>query len=117
MRKALITTGVILLFLVVTSLQTLAEENVIYGCIKKANGKLRIVDSSTECKKQEIAIYWNKVGPQGEPGPQGEQGPKGDKGDTGATGPQGTQREQGPKGDTGDTGSTRATRRTRPNRR
>lgn len=82
MRKAFIAVEVILLFLIVTSLQSYAED-LIYGCINKTNAKLRIVDSPTECKKPEIAFYWNKVVPQGEqedPGPQGEQGLKRDQG-------------------------------------
>ena len=109
MRKALIATGVIILVLVVTSLQSIAEENVIYGCVKK-NGQFRIVNTPNDCKESETAIYWNKVGPQGEPGLPGEQGltgEKGDKGDAGATGPQGPQGDigpQGPKGDKGDQG-------------
>jgi hypothetical protein len=113
MRKALIATGVILLVLVVTNLQSIAEENIIYSCVDKS-GKFRKVNAPNDCKESETAIYWNKVGPQGEPGqpgeqgpegqqgPQGDQGPKGDKGDTGATGPQG---DQGLQGDTGATGS------------
>ena len=73
MRKALIATGVILLVLVVTSLQSIAEDNVIYSCVDKG-GKFRIVNTPNDCKDSETAIYWNVVGPQGEPGPQGEQG-------------------------------------------
>jgi len=118
MRKVLIVTGAILLFLVATNLQSYAED-LIYGCINKTNGKLRVVSSPASCKQREIAIYWNKVGPQGlqgEPGlpgeqgpegpqgPIGHQGPKGDKGDTGATGSQGEQGEQGPQGPQGDMG-------------
>lgn len=39
-----------------------------------------------ECKKGDIAVQWNQVGPMG---PQGLQGPKGDKGEPGMMGPQG----------------------------
>ena len=117
MRKALIATGVILLVLVVTSLQSLAAD-VINGCHHKTTGILRIVSNYGECQAQEIAISWNMIGPQGEQGPEGPQGPvgpqgpqgqKGDKGDTGATGPQGSQGDtgpQGPQGDKGDMGVT-----------
>ena len=113
MRKALIATGVILLVLVVTSLQSLAED-VINGCHHKTTGILRIVSSYGECQPQEIAISWNMIGPQGEQGPEGPQGPvgpqgqKGDKGDTGATGEQGLTGDKGDKGDKGDTGATGA---------
>jgi hypothetical protein len=106
MRKAFIATGAILLFLVVTSLQSYAED-LIYGCVDKT-GKLRIVSGSGECERKETEIYWNEQGPKGdkgdtgdtgtpgEQGPQGEKGLTGDKGDTGATGPQGI---QGPPGE------------------
>jgi hypothetical protein len=63
MRKAFIAIGVILLFLVVTSLQSLAEENVIYGCANKTTGILRVVSSPNECLQPEIAVSWNVVGP------------------------------------------------------
>jgi hypothetical protein len=54
-----------------------------------------------ECKRGDVAVHWDQVGPTG------PQGPKGDKGDTGDVGPMGSQGEmglQGLKGDTGDTG-------------
>ena len=76
MRKTFITTGVILLFFIVTILQSHAED-LIYGCVKMPYGTLRIVSSPTKCSSTEIAIYWNQVGPQG---PQGEPGPQGDDG-------------------------------------
>ena len=103
MRKVLIATGVIILILVLTSLQSLAEENVIYGCANETNGRLRVVSSPNECLQPEIAVSWNVVGPQG---PQGEPGPQGEQGPEGPIGPQG---EQGPKGDKGDKGDTGAT--------
>lgn len=123
MKKVFIATGIILAILVVTSLQSLAEENVIYGCANKTNGQLRVVSSPNECRQPEVAISWNVVGPQGpqgeigpqgetglqgpigSQGPQGEQGLRGDKGDTGATGPQGERGLTGEKGDKGDTGA------------
>jgi hypothetical protein len=94
---------------------------VIYGCVNKKSGYVRIVNATTVCKPTEYKIYWNQAGtpgadgatgvggtgatgPQGPQGPrglQGERGPagqQGPKGDTGAAGP------QGPKGDTGATG-------------
>src|SRR5215207_637499 len=54
-----------------------------------------------DCKRGDVAVQWNQVGPmgpqgaQGLAGPPGPQGPKGDTGDTGPMGPQGS---QGPAG-------------------
>ena len=53
MRKALIATGVILVVLVVTNFQCYAED-LIYGCINKANGKLRVVSSPTYAKHRKL---------------------------------------------------------------
>ena len=70
-----------------------------------------------ECKRGDVAVQWNQVGPmgtqgeqglQGDIGPAGQQGPAGDKGDTGDVGPigpQGLQGEQGPVGPMGPQGS------------
>ena len=68
--------------MVLSSIQSYADD-LIYGCINKTNGRLRVVDSPSNCLTSEIAIYWNKAGPQGpqgEPGPQGPQGPEGPPG-------------------------------------
>jgi hypothetical protein len=73
MRKASIAAGVILLILVVTSIRSVAEENLIYACLDE-NGKVNIVNDPGDCKEKETAIFWNKVGlqgPPGEPGPAG----------------------------------------------
>jgi hypothetical protein len=114
MKKLFIVTGAFLLFILVITAQSLAQD-VIYGCVKKSGG-VRVVSGPGECKGAETAIYWNVVGPsgpEGPPGPQGPegpQGPKGDKGDKGDTGPQGPdgpkgdKGEPGPKGDTGSQG-------------
>ncbi len=54
----------------------------LYGCVK-SNGDLYLAGigrKKAECKKNEVAVDWNVVGPVG---------PQGEKGDTGATGPQG----------------------------
>jgi hypothetical protein len=110
MKNGLLLTGVILTSLIFASIQSYADD-IIYGCINKTNGLLRVVDSPNKCLVPEIGIYWNKVGLQGEQGPEGPQGPigpqgpKGDKGDTGATGPQGDKGLTGDKGDKGDMGA------------
>jgi hypothetical protein len=77
---------------------------VVYACVKD-NGDLRIVDATTQCKKNEDPLQWNVVGPRGPIGPQGERGPQGLKGDTGEQGPKGDTGAQGPKGDTGAQGA------------
>ena len=104
MRRALIAIGVILLFLIVTNLQSLAEENVIYGCVRKKNGNLRIVSDCNKCKRWENCISLNIQGPQGEPGQPGELGPEGPQGPIGQQGPQGEQGPEGDKGEQGDVG-------------
>jgi len=80
-----------------------AATSVIYACVK-SNGDLRLVDATTECKKNEDSLQWNVVGPRGPIGPQGDRGPQGPKGDTGDQGPKGDTGAQGPKGDTGAQG-------------
>jgi hypothetical protein len=49
-----------------------------FACINKSSGSIRIVTSSTSCKKNETKISWNQIGPQG---PQGEPGPAGPPGE------------------------------------
>ena len=53
-----------------------------HACVKKRNGKLRLVDDPATCrtegKKAEVPISWNQSGPQG---------PKGDAGTQGLPGP------------------------------
>ncbi len=72
------------------------RSGVIHACYDKQSGQLRIFDSETglpkSCGVKEVAIDWNRTGPQGAPGPAGPQG---------SPGPQG---EQGPNGDPGAQG-------------
>jgi len=93
MKRILISVGVIVLFLIVTSLPSNASGAYYWG---------------SGWKNKVKASFWRMQGPQGDqgpkgpqgdpgpPGPQGEQGPKGDQGEPGATGQQG---EQGPSGE------------------
>lgn len=62
-----------------------------------------VTSSSTPlaCKKGDIAVEWNQVGPMGPQGAQGEAGPVGPKGPKGDTGPMGVQGPQGPAGPAG----------------
>lgn len=48
-----------------------STDNVIYGCYKKANGQLRVVNALGQCRPSELSIFWNVVGPQGPQGPTG----------------------------------------------
>jgi len=94
MRKALIATGVILLVLFVTSLQSFASE--ICVCINK-KGYMKFTESG-QCKTQN-QLCWNADGIQGPPGEPGEPGPEGPQG------PQGEQGEEGPQGQQGEAGA------------
>jgi hypothetical protein len=69
---------------------------VIHSCYA-VDGTLRLVDNPA-CKKNETALAWNQVGPQG---PQGIQGPTGPQGPQGIQGPQGVEGPQGPAGPLG----------------
>jgi|SRR5829696_1212544 len=62
-----------------------------------------VISPSTplECKKGDVAVQWNQVGPLGPQGAQGPAGPQGPKGDTGDVGPMGPQGPQGPAGSGG----------------
>ena len=84
----------------------------INACESNANGTIKIVTDPSQCNpKNETAISWNTVGPQGLVGPTGPQGPAGPtgpqglQGDTGATGPQGDTGAQGPTGPQGAAGA------------
>lgn len=79
---------------------TAASAQIVSSCVVP-DGTIRIVPSGTACKKNEIALFWNQVGPTGPQGPQGVTGPQGPQG---ATGPQGPQGETGPRGLTGPQG-------------
>jgi hypothetical protein len=74
---------------------------VIYGCLKKPSGRLRVVSGPGQCVHGETAISWNVRGPAGRPGPTG---PAGATGDRGATGPQGAPGVAGVPGSPGATG-------------
>jgi len=65
------------------------DQNVLTGCYQKNNGQLRIVTSASQCRPSEVAISWNKLGPQGPAGPVGPAGPAGPAGPIGPEGPQG----------------------------
>jgi hypothetical protein len=111
MKKCIpIMCGMALVFLIFSWTETLClgAENDLYGCFKKVNGQLRLVDDLKECNAAETPVSWSQIGPMGPQGPQGDPGPagvpglQGPKGDQGLTGPLGP---QGPKGEPGTAGS------------
>lgn len=59
-----------------------------------------------ECKKGDVAVQWNQVGPMGSQGSQGEAGSVGPQGPKGDTGPMGAQGPQGPAGPAGTGGTS-----------
>lgn len=58
-----------------------------------------------ECKKGDIAVRWDQVGPMGPQGQQGVAGPQGLQGPAGLAGPQGEQGLTGPMGPQGELGT------------
>ena len=71
---------------------------VINACVKKKDGRVRIVAASASCRRNELALAWNA---QGQPGPAGPAGPAGR---AGATGPAGSAGAAGAKGEPGAPG-------------
>ena len=104
MKKLVMALGLTCVFVFSTSIQSLAED-VIYGCFKKQNGQLRIVNSPSDCKPSEVAISWNLAGPKGDKGDKGDPGPEGPLGPAGPQGAQGEQGLQGPAGADGKDGA------------
>ena len=88
--------------------------SVIQACVRQ-DGRLRLVTTTSDCRRTERPISWNVRGPQGAPGlpgPEGPQGPAGPAGADGApgadgaAGPPGPQGERGPQGPKGDSGTS-----------
>ena len=81
--------------------------DVLYACIGKSAGIMRLVQADATCRTGETLVSWSVQGPQGQPGPQGQTGPQGQPGPPGlngapgATGPQGPQGPAGPRGPAG----------------
>src|SRR5262245_6485983 len=101
------------------------NSNVIYACVKSDglhdgdpdDGFLvRLVAVQESCRRGEVKIHWNVVGPQGPqgiqgapglpgmPGAQGPIGPAGSQGPAGPAGAEGPRGLQGPEGPTGPQG-------------
>jgi len=96
MRKVALMSAVCfsIMVLYITGFSGSGNAQQIYGCYnKRTGGSLRFVSGPGKCRKTEISISWNAVGPQGPQGPvgpQGAQGPAGPQGPRGSTGPQGS---------------------------
>jgi hypothetical protein len=63
-----------------------ASAEILYGCMNKTNGNVRIVAEGVACQNSEMPVSW---GSEGVPGPQGPAGPAGATGPAGPTGPTG----------------------------
>jgi hypothetical protein len=102
MKKGFVFIGLICIFLIAASIPVYAKGDVIYGCAGKFTGKLRIVSHPGKCRRFEVPVFWNVVGPKGEPGETGPPGPPGEKGDKGNPGDPGEPGPPGPKGEPGN---------------
>ncbi|UCH20625.1 MAG: lamin tail domain-containing protein [Deltaproteobacteria bacterium] len=102
MKKGFVFIGLICIFLIAASIPVYAEGGVIYGCAGKFTGRLRIVSHPGKCRRFEVPVFWDVVGPQGEPGEAGPPGPPGEKGDKGDPGEPGEPGSPGPKGEPGN---------------
>ncbi|MGA9784337.1 MAG: hypothetical protein WBQ52_19420, partial [Terracidiphilus sp.] len=63
---------------------------VINACYNRTFKQLRIVNSTSECRRDEEPLTWNVEGPAGATGATGPVGPIGPVGPMGATGPAGS---------------------------
>lgn len=63
-----------------------ASDGTITGCHTLSSGRLRVVESASECRPREAVLTWNQSGPTG---PEGAQGPAGPPGPEGPQGPEG----------------------------
>jgi len=77
---------------------------ILYGCYKKENGQLRLVNSTDQCLPSEMPISWNQKGAAGPQGPEGPAGAQGSGGLQGSAGPPGTAGPQGSAGLPGPAG-------------
>ncbi len=75
--------------------------DVLYACIGKTAGLMRLVEAGASCRSGETLVSWNV---QGVPGPQGAQGPQGVQGPAGLNGAPGLDGAPGPAGPAGPRG-------------
>lgn len=90
-RVTALSTMIVLLTGIIAFASIPGADGVIHGCYNKnGDSSLRVIDSTAQCKSNEIALNFNQTGPQGLQGLQGLQGAPGADGATGAPGPAGT---------------------------
>ena len=91
---------------------TLVEQEVIYACVKydkkegslKKDSPLRYTEPFEDCKKNEVRVSWNTIGPEGPEGPVGADGIDGAEGAPGAKGAPGVPGQDGVNGANGFSG-------------
>jgi len=79
-------------------------DGTIQGCYKKGNGRLRVVESSANCHRSEVAISWSEKGQKGDPGAAGAPGSPGTSGTSGVNGKDGLPGKDGVDGKDGQPG-------------
>src|SRR3954462_3303085 len=77
---------------------------VIYSCVKKRTGLVRIVAASASCRPGESSVAWNAQGARGADGAAGAAGPQGPAGPAGRGGPGGGGGAEGRPGGGGSPG-------------
>jgi Lamin Tail Domain/Collagen triple helix repeat (20 copies) len=77
----------------------------IRACAARKDGRLRIIQPGSRCRRQERLVSWNARGPKGERGVPGAPGAVGAAGAAGPAGPRGAQGVQGPAGPQGERGA------------
>jgi hypothetical protein len=77
---------------------------VINVCVKKKDGRVRIVAPNASCRRNELPLAWNAQGPAGPAGAAGKAGATGPAGPAGAAGPTGAKGDAGPRGPSGAAG-------------
>jgi hypothetical protein len=77
---------------------------VINACVKKKDGRVRVVAAAASCRRNEQPLSWNAQGPAGPAGTPGKAGATGPAGATGAAGSAGAKGDPGSPGPTGAAG-------------
>jgi hypothetical protein len=76
----------------------------INACRTKILGYVRVVTTTAKCRRTELPLSWNTIGPKGDAGPAGPVGPAGPSGPAGPAGPQGPEGSPGGAGPPGPPG-------------
>jgi hypothetical protein len=77
---------------------------VINACVKKKDGRVRVVAAAASCRRNELPLAWNAHGPAGPAGATGRAGATGPAGAPGPAGAAGSKGEAGERGATGAAG-------------